>query len=31
MLAQQNDVFMETCETIFQKKQDETVTPYDHP
>lgn len=26
MLAQQNDVFMETCETIFQKDQDETVS-----
>ena len=25
MLAQQNDVFMETCETIFQKNQDEKV------
>lgn len=25
MLAQQNDIFMETCETIFQKNQDEKV------
>ncbi len=25
MLAQQNDVFMETCETIFQKNQDDIV------
>lgn len=25
MLAQQNDVFKETCETIFQKNQDEKV------
>lgn len=25
MLAQQNDTFMETCETIFQKNQDRNV------
>ena len=25
MLAQQNDIFMETCETIFQKNQDRNV------
>ena len=25
MLAQQNDIFLETCETIFQKNQDRNV------